>query len=788
MDLKDQNFQSETNLEISTNNLYNYEIFKRITWFLSLKDVLALGATSRILNEFVEKHYQFFAENYYKQFLKDQLEIALEIYYPDIIQRDQIRQTNFEKCFFDWKLQFKQMLQQKKALKIPFLLCESVFPKPILKRETIGLYCESEFQIMLAQRLEWEQKGFESLFEFQMISNELMNQLKQNKQQIIDSMGEKLDKNEVLKSRFLKFRWNLQSEPFEFEQLPLFKVESKNIQTEEQEEEVQFDQICIIDLLEQLYCSVECYLQGLYMYFSTFITINSTNSVDLLSEYVMYWEAYSNSIIELNSIMYPLENIVNELHKKYFPQYPQYPKFSIWRIMSQLWIKYIIRNEQFQQLLLECFVRTLQAERQSKFLKEFDQGVNQDLGFAPSFQITYEIYDNFLLKQKNSIKDQFQIESSHKFYTEIVDLLRNFNKSIQDLSINEVSVHWIGHLDCCYEEFYEQLSERVQQETSLYYDETKQVFGSNVASFIEFMRFDKDFVSQFLPEPLIFKIENLQHEHIYTYLYYYLEHSYLQRFIQIHKDQIAVAFSKQKSITPNQERTSIASSNYNENLDTQSDATLNDAQKFFNFALENSNFDIDELLIRKKNQNQEPLFEVIKVALSQRNLEQQIAEHDQFDQFQTQDQFEFYRPTTIQRAYSNNKLNCDSADVPEEIIKTAKQFLLNDSEFSKLYQIFIDYTKQFDRSWIQVIQKNQDIELLNNEREIPRVLQDYLQYFYYVSKDLTKTILEDNKVVNDEDLDDFEMIPSLSKNSSKFKKNSVCMEVYYSEEEDENQG
>ncbi|CAD8160421.1 unnamed protein product [Paramecium octaurelia] len=788
MDLKDQNFQLETNQEKSTNNLYNYEIFKRITWFLSLKDVLTLGATSRILNEYVKKHYQFFAENYYKQFLKDQLEIALEIYYPDNIQRDQIRQTNFEKCFLDWKLQYKQMLQQKKALKIPFLLCESVFPKPILKRETIGLYCESEFQIMLAQRLEWEQKGFDSLFEFQMISNELMNQLKQNKQQIIDLMSQKLDKNEVLKSRFLKFRWNLQSESFEFEQLPLFKVESKNIQSEEQEEEVQFEQICIIDLLEQLYCSVECYLQGLYMYFSTFITINSTNSIDLLSEYVMYWEAYSNSIIELNSIMHPLENIVNELHKKCFPQYPQYPKFSIWRIMNQLWIKYIIRNEQFQELLLECFVRTLQAERQSKFLKEFDQGVNQDLGFTPSFQITYEIYDNFLLKQKNSIKDQFQIETSHKFYTEIVDLLRNFNKSIQDLSINEVSVHWIGHLDCCYEEFYEQLSERVQQETSLYYDETKQVFGSNVGSFIEFMRFDKDFVSQFLPEPLIFKIENLQHEHIYTYLYYYLEHSYLQRFIQIHKDQIAVAYNKQKTITPNQERTSIGSSNYNEHLDTQSDATLNDAQKFFNFALQNSNFDIDELLIRKKNQNQEPLFEVIKVALSQRNLEQQIQEHDQFDQFQTQEQFEFYRPTTIQRAYSNNKINCDSVDVPEEIIKSAKQFLLNDSEFSKLYQIFINYTKQFDRNWIQVIQKNQDIELLNNEREIPRVLQDYLQYFYYVSKGLTKTILEDNKVVNDEDLDDLEMIPSLSKNSSKFKKNSVCMEVYYSEEEDENQG
>ncbi|CAD8168536.1 unnamed protein product [Paramecium pentaurelia] len=794
MDLQDQIFQKETNLEIYTNNLYNYEIFKRITWFLSLQDVLSLGATSRILNEFVEKHYQFFAENYYKQFLKDQLEIALEIYYPDNIQRNKIRLSNFDICSLDWKLQYKKMLQQKKTLKIPFLLCESVFPKPILKRETIGLYCESEFQIMLAQRLELEQKGFDRLFNFQFISNELMNQLKQNKQQIIDLMYEKLNNNkEILKSRFLKLRWNLQNESYEFEeQIPLIKVESQNMQIEEQQEEVQFDQICIIDLLEQLYSSVECYLQGLQMYFSTFITINSTNSVDLLSEYVMYWEAYSNSILDLNGIIYPLENIVNEIHQKCFPQYPQYPKFSVWRIMCQLWIKHIIRNEQFQQLLLECFIRTMQAERQKQFLKEFDQGVNQDLGFTPSFQITYEIYDNFLLKQKNSIKDQFQIESYHKFYTEIVDLLKNFNKSIQDISINEVSVHWIGHLDCCYEEFYEQLSERVQHETSLYYDETKQVFGSNVASYIEFMNFDKEFLSQFLSEPIIFKIENLQHEHIYTYLYYYLEHSYLLRFIQTHKDQISNAYNTQKTITPKQERTSVTSSNNNEHLDTQGDAILNDAQRFFNFALENSNFDLDELLISKKNQNQqEPLLEVIKVALSQKNLEQQIIEQDQFDQFdqfQSQGYFELNRQPKIQRTYSNNKLNSDQIEVPEEIIRSAKQYLLNDTEFSKLYHIFTDYTKQFEKTQIQVIQKNQDIELLNNDREIPRVLQDYLSYFYYVSKNITKSILEDNKIENDEDLDDLEIPPDLSKNSSKLKKNSLYMEVYYSDEEDENQG
>ena len=63
------------------------------------------------------------------------------------------------------------------------------------------------------------------------------------------------------------------------------------------------------------------------------------NSVDILSEYVMYWQSYSNTIVELSTLIYPLENIVNELHQIAFPKHPQYPKFSVWRLMIKSWIK-----------------------------------------------------------------------------------------------------------------------------------------------------------------------------------------------------------------------------------------------------------------------------------------------------------------------------------------------------------------------------------------------------------------------------------------------------------------
>ncbi|CAD8162761.1 unnamed protein product [Paramecium pentaurelia] len=776
MDLSDHKYnesftQIKLNVGTLTNILYNYEFFKRISRFLSLKDVLNIGQTCSILNEVVEKHQEFFGEIYYKLFLNEQLEMTLELNYPDILRRQYIRQSNFDNSLINWKNQLIKMIQTKQTFKFPFILCDVVFPKPILTRETIGIYCESNYQIMLAQRLELEQKGFNKLFDYQFIQNELMNELIQNKQQILVEMQDKLQKNEKLKRQFLQYRWSLQNESFEFQQFNLQNIDKVEQDSENKMESISDEQISIFNLMEEFYTSLKCYLKGLQKYFSVFINVNTINSIDLLCEYVMYWQAYSNAIMDLSTFIYPFENIINELHSNLFPNYPQYPKFSVWRVMTKMWIKYIIRYQQLSVILLQCFIRLLSAQRQQMFKQEFDQGVNDDFENTQSFLITYEIYDNFLLKQRNSCKDQFQIDTTHLFYTEIVDLLRSFCRCIQDISISEVSVHWVGHKDCCYEEFYEQLSEKIQYETSLYYDESRQIFGSNIISFIEFIKFDKEFLQQIIPEPLLFKIENLQREHIYTSLYYFLEVSYLQKFVQTNKDQIILVYKNSKPKSPKQERISITSSLNNEHLETQGDSNLNDAQKFFNLCLENSNLDLEELLIKEKNKNQSDLLlEIIKVALSQMNLDQ-LSNFDNIDQYGSQkDLFDFNKTPKIHRAFSNTKLNAEQTEVPEEITKAAKQYLLADTQFYKLYQVFIEYSKNYDKILIQVINKDRDVELINDDREVPRILPEYLQNFYYVSNNLTYSVLEENIIEDQEDeFEDLDLPLNLQKNQCKLK-------------------
>ncbi|CAD8063265.1 unnamed protein product [Paramecium primaurelia] len=774
MDLSDHKYnESFTQIELSvgtlTNILYNYEFFKRISRFLSLKDVLNIGQTCSILNEVVEKHQEFFGEIYYKLFLNEQLEMTLELNYPDILRRQYIGQSNFDNSFINWKNQLIKMIQTKQTLKFPFILFDVVFPKPILTRETIGIYCESNYQIMLAQRLELEQKGFDKLFDYQFIQNESMNKLKQNKQQILVESQDKLQNNEKLKRQFLQYRWCLQNESFEFQQFNFQNIDIVEQDYENKIESISDEQICIFNLMEEFYTSLECYLIGLQKYFSLFINVNTINSIDLLCEYVMYWQVYSNAIMDLSTFIYPFENIINELHSNLFPNYPQYPQFSVWRVMTKMWIKYIIRNQQLSVILLQCFIRLLSAQRQQMFKQEFDQGVNDDYENTESFLITYEIYDNFLLKQRNSCKDQFQIDTTHLFYTEIVDLLRSFCRCIQDISISEVSVHWVGHKDCCYEEFYEQLSEKIQYETSLYYDETRQIFGSNIISFIEFIKFDKEFLQQIIPEPLLFKIENIQREHINTSLYYFLEVSYLQKFVQNNKDQIILVYKNSKPKSPKQERISITTSLNNEHLETQGDSNLNEAQKKNNLCLENSNLDLEELLIKEKNKNQsDPLLEIIKVALSQMNLDQ-LSNFDNIDQYGSQkDLFDFNKTPKIHRAFSNTKLNAEQTEVPEEITKAAKQYLLADAQFSKLYQVFIEYSNNYDKILIQVITKDRDIELINDDREVPRILPEYLQNFYYVTNYLTYSVLEENIIEDqEEEFQDQDLPLNLQKNSCK---------------------
>jgi len=39
----------------------------------------------------------------------------------------------------------------------------------------------------------------------------------------------------------------------------------------------------------------------------------------------------------------------------------------------------------------------------------------------------------------------YNIETTHHCYEDITELLGGFCKAMQDISLNEVSVHWIGH-------------------------------------------------------------------------------------------------------------------------------------------------------------------------------------------------------------------------------------------------------------------------------------------------------------------------------------------------------
>lgn len=74
----------------------------------------------------------------------------------------------------------------------------------------------------------------------------------------------------------------------------------------------------------------------------------------------------------------------------------------------------------------------------------------------------------------------YNIETSHKCYQTVDELLGNVLKAFQDISLNEVCVHWVGHTDLKYEECYDLLSRRILEECSYFYDEQKSIFENDL--------------------------------------------------------------------------------------------------------------------------------------------------------------------------------------------------------------------------------------------------------------------------------------------------------------------
>lgn len=107
------------------------------------------------------------------------------------------------------------------------------------------------------------------------------------------------------------------------------------------------------------------------------------NSILLHDHYNLFqWKTYVCSMLELEKTFATFTNLINTNYETIFEGYPSFPKFSIWRMMTRIWIKEVYEKTGLNHNLHTSFVKILTRLREeniSKALEETNLANNANL-------------------------------------------------------------------------------------------------------------------------------------------------------------------------------------------------------------------------------------------------------------------------------------------------------------------------------------------------------------------------------------------------------------------------
>ena len=152
-------------------------------------------------------------------------------------------------------------------------------------------------------------------------------------------------------------------------------------------------------------------------------------------------------MIELDKALASFANVVNECYESAFPDLCRYPKFSFSRAMAIIWKQKVYTK--IKSNLSDAFVELLKSKR----ISEINAGKN----------ITKSVYksnQNF----NNWNSESFLMDSMYQS-DQVIDLLGKFIQCMVDLSVNELTIHYLGSTKVCLEEPYQEIESIIIKQT-----------------------------------------------------------------------------------------------------------------------------------------------------------------------------------------------------------------------------------------------------------------------------------------------------------------------------------
>jgi len=402
-------------------------------------------------------------------------------------------------------------------------LKQPLLPLANLKRETILCSAQTIFQNKLSEVLYEDSGMVVKKLAFPSLSEELINELKNLEDKIFkeNTLG---NKENLIKARWYSFE-NKQTETSEVspqgEKCFFVKGLAKTLtssrsldSTNDEVLSIKSNGNCLIDLYNCIcssithFCGiVSCHLNSL------------DNTYDLLAEYTARWNTYVSSMIELENVFKTFTELLNKTYENVCQGYPCFPKFSIWRLMTKLWIREVYEKSNLSFNLNESFLRILYNHR-DKNIKEslnanfsnlhLEQNNNEELPKCLYVNLKTKYKKNSTLLYQNADQLSNSAPACFDSFEDIEKkILSSFLQSVLDLSLNEVSIHYLDCTEILTNYPYQEIEEGFLKKSNEFYQDYQQLFTESPDYFCHFLKADCSLISEILPQRTHIKLETL---------------------------------------------------------------------------------------------------------------------------------------------------------------------------------------------------------------------------------------------------------------------------------------
>jgi hypothetical protein len=381
-----------------------------------------------------------------------------------------------------------------------------------LKRETVNCNTQTLFQTKLSEVLYEDSEVTSNKKSFYDFNSQFLNQLEDIEKKLFSEMAQ-YDRNEILRARW-----------YNFDKKDASGDNDDTICFEDRNDLLFFDGPNIGDLTKISNASTDdlqmlkhkpAFLMSLYETLLNVLThycqvihkllSNIDDSYLIVAEYSARWKVYVCVMMELEKSFGTFAKLMNKHYEALFEGYPGYPKFSMWRLMTKVWMSEVYEKSNLNQNLNESFLKILNCHREINVREIFNNNnslsTNDDTNELPK-----SLFIDLNLKEQQGIFDSV----SQRNFWDDSSLLSSYVQSVQDISFNEVNIHYTDCTDMPINYPYCELEKAILCQSDRFYGEYQQVLGEVPEFFCRVLKSDSSMLSEILGERTCTKLLQIQ--------------------------------------------------------------------------------------------------------------------------------------------------------------------------------------------------------------------------------------------------------------------------------------